>query len=301
MSDAELLEKFSRDGYVAIENAFNAEEVARMQEEADAILELIVNASLGLGRRSGRLDILQKENGDQIVRKIQPINDLSLYMAEISMDERFLGPMRTIMGDEPILMEEKLNYKEPLPDPISGLDLGARPSDRFPIHSDWAYYKLQNYPQSILSSAIALDDCNEDSGPLHIWPESHKEDLPHDKVDIGLEVQPGLIDPKGGIDLLVPAGTVMIFSSLLIHNSTPNLSGRPRRLMIYSHYPKAAKMGNDVRNGPTRLRESPYEWEYVRKRDRGEVEDAFKAPKFFARRCAPGSRRAKSVPSETRG
>ena len=73
MSDAELLEKFSRDGYVAIENAFNAEEVARMQEEADAILELIVNASLGLGRRSGRLDILQKDNGDQIVRKIQPI------------------------------------------------------------------------------------------------------------------------------------------------------------------------------------------------------------------------------------
>ena len=37
MSDAELLEKFSRDGYVVIENAFNAEEVARMQEEADAI------------------------------------------------------------------------------------------------------------------------------------------------------------------------------------------------------------------------------------------------------------------------
>ena len=34
--------------------------------------------------------------------------------------------------------------------------------------------------------------------------------------------------------------------------------------MIYSHYPKAADMGYDVRNGPGRLRESPYEMEYLR-------------------------------------
>ena len=280
MSDSELLEKYNRDGYIAIENAFNPDEVKKMQQEADAILELIVNASIGLGRKSGRLDILQKENGEQIVRKIQPINDLSLYLAEVSNDERFLGPMRTIMGDEPILMEEKLNYKEPLPEPVSGFDLGARPNDRFPIHSDWAYYQAQNYPQAVLSSAIALDDCTVDSGPLHIWPGTHKEHLPHDQVEIGLEVQPGLIDPDGGIDMLVPAGTVMIFSSLLIHNSRPNLSGKPRRLMIYSHYPKAADMGIDVRNGPGRLRESPYEWEYIRKRDRGEISDTFKAPTF---------------------
>ena len=280
MSDKELLEQFNRDGYVAIENAFNPDEVSKMQKEADAILELIVNSSIGHGRRSRRLDILQKENGDQIVRKIQPINDLSLYLAEVSTDERFLGPMQTVMGDEPILMEEKLNYKEPLPEPVSGFEMTSRSSDRFPIHSDWAYYAAQNYPQSIISSAIAIDGCSEDSGPLHIWPGSHKENLPHDKVDIGLEVQPGLIDPEGGIDLLVPAGTVMLFSSLLVHNSKPNLSGKPRRLMIYSHYPKAANMGTDVRNGPTRLRESPYEWEYIRKRDRGEIKDTFTAPNF---------------------
>ena len=72
----------------------------------------------------------------------------------------------------------------------------------------------------------------------------------------------------------------MLFSSLLVHHSKSNTSGKPRRLMIYSHYPKAANMGADVRNGPTRLHESPYEWEYVRKRERGEVEDVFTAPAF---------------------
>ena len=44
MSDTELIEQFNRDGYVAIENAFNLDEVERMQHEANAILELILNS-----------------------------------------------------------------------------------------------------------------------------------------------------------------------------------------------------------------------------------------------------------------
>jgi len=280
MSESQLIESFERDGYVAIENAFAPDEVARMRKEADAILELIVNSSLGLGRKSRRLDLVELANGHHIVRKIQPIIDLSLYLAEISQDQRFLGPMQSIMGDVPALLEEKLNYKEPLPKPLLGFEAPKRSSDRFPIHSDWAYYRSNGYPQSVLSSAIAFDDCTADSGPFHVWPGTHREHLPHDKVDIGLEVRSGHIDPEGGIDLLVPAGTLMIFSSMLIHNSRPNISGRPRRLMIYSHYPKAAEMGFDVRNGPGRLRESPFEWEYVRKRERGELHDSFTAPTF---------------------
>ena len=133
MSDTELIEQFNRDGCVAIENAFNLDEVERMQHEANAILELILNSSIGHGRRSRRLDMVESETGQQMIRKIQPINDLSLYLAGISTDERFLGPMRTIMGDEPVLMEEKLNYKEPLPEPVSGFELSGRPSDRFQI------------------------------------------------------------------------------------------------------------------------------------------------------------------------
>ena len=75
---------------------------------------------------------------------------------------------------------------------------------------------------------------------------------------------PGLVDPNAGIDVIAPPGSVLLFHALLVHASLPNRSAKPRRLMIYSHYPKRADKGIDVRNGPTRLRESPHEFNYVR-------------------------------------
>ena len=83
-----------------------------------------------------------------MVRKIQPINDLSLAFTQAAADERLTGPLRELMDDDPVLMEEKLNYKQPLPQKVEGLPI--RPmDDNFPVHNDWAYYKAQNYPQTV--------------------------------------------------------------------------------------------------------------------------------------------------------
>jgi ectoine hydroxylase-related dioxygenase (phytanoyl-CoA dioxygenase family) len=239
---------------------------------------LILNSSICNKRKSRRLDLRKLPSGIQMVRKIQPINDLSRYLSEVSADDRLVGPLRQLMGDEPILMEEKLNYKEPLP---KAVDIEAPEiDDRFPVHNDWAYYLAQNYPQEIISSAISMDACTPESGPLRVWPGSHKQHREHEKMELGLQVKPELIDFDGGQDVLCPPGSVMLFHSVLVHNSCPNVSGKPRRLMIYSHYPKAFNMGADVRNGPTRLRESPYELDYLRARLRGDFQDVFVAPTF---------------------
>lgn len=51
------LDQFEEEGYLILPGVFDAGEVRQMQEEADFILELIVNSSICNGRRSGRLDI----------------------------------------------------------------------------------------------------------------------------------------------------------------------------------------------------------------------------------------------------
>ena len=274
------IEQFNRDGYLVLPGVFSEAEVKRMRGGADGVLELIINSSLALGRKSRRLDWRRRpDDGQQVVRKIQPIYDLSLPLSEASTDERLIGPLRDIMGEEPRLMEEKLNYKEPLPEPVEGLAI-ADMGDEFPIHDDWAYYAEQGYPQTILSSAISLDECTEDSGPLRVWPGSHKQHLEHEWTDNGWAVKKGLIDPDASVPVLCPPGSVMLFHTLLVHVSAPNRAGRPRRLMIYSHYPKSANMGFDVRNGPGRLHESPHEHEYLRMRLAGAWTDTFRAPVF---------------------
>ena len=37
--------------------------------------------------------------------------------------------------------------------------------DRFPVHNDWAYYKHNDYPPAIVSSAITIDACREETAP----------------------------------------------------------------------------------------------------------------------------------------
>lgn len=274
--DAAWQARFAEQGYLVLPEVFDAAEVARMRGEADRILELVINSSLALGRTSGRLDLAQDEAGRQTVRKIQPINDLSLYLSEVAADERLLGPMRQIMGDEPVLMEEKLNYKEPLP----GLQ-AARAATHFPVHSDWAHYQAQDYPQTVISSAVSMDDSTPESGPLRVWPGSHIAHLEHERLpDREIQVRADLIDLQGGQDILAPAGSVMLFHVLLVHCSRSNRSGRPRRLMIYSHFPQSAGIGFDVRNGRRRFTESPFEWEYAARLLRGAAAAPFHAPRF---------------------
>jgi len=273
----EQVEQYHEQGFLVVEDAFDEAAIAAMRTDADWILELEVNSSLANDRQSNRLDVVEDDDGEQMVRKAQPINDLSLTFSRV--EERLREPIEQLMDDEPRLMEEKLNYKQPLPEPVEWLD-PDRASSAFPIHNDWAYYNAQDYPQSILSAAVLVDESTSDKGPLHVWPGSHDRHREHEHVEgLGLQVPADEVEGKGH-DVLAPAGSVIFFSSLLVHSSRPNTSGEPRRMMIYNHYP--AGDGDDLvpdeRNGSWRLRESPYELEYLRAKAAGEVEDRFEAP-----------------------
>lgn len=270
-------------GYVVIEDAFDESEVEEMRSAADRILERIVNSSLANDRTSGRLALVEGESGNQKVKKIQPINDLSLTFTEIARDERLVEPLGRFMDDDPRLLEEKLNYKQPLPEPVEKLDTN-RPSEAWPVHSDWAYFRAQDYPQNVVSSAIALDDLSEENGTMRLWPGTNGEFIEHERTDNGLEVPPEHVDESEAELLEVPAGSLVLFDSVVWHDSSPNNTDEPRRLMIYSHYPgsigQERGIVEDQRNSPARRRESPYEWRYQERKDQGSFEDRFEAPEI---------------------
>jgi ectoine hydroxylase-related dioxygenase (phytanoyl-CoA dioxygenase family) len=273
------VDDFHRDGYLILNKLFLPEEIEAMRREADLILELMVNSSLANQRTSSRLNLSVTSDGRQYARRIQPLNDLSLMFTQLSTSHRLMEPMRQMLSGPPALMEEKIVYKEPLPEPIPGLKYEMH-DDRFAIHSDWAYYKDQGYPRQLINAAICLDDCTVDNGPLHVWPGSHKQDYEHEMTNVGRQVLPHLIDFNGGVDLVAPAGSIIFFHAMLVHSSRHNPGPRPRRLLFFSYALNDGSLAPDIRNGRTRLLEAPFEWQYQRMLRNGEFQDIFQAPAF---------------------
>lgn len=290
MGEVELTEadvaSFRRDGYLLVESVFADAELDAFRDASDRIVELSINSTVALGRRHPRLDAKLHPDGSVTVRKIQPINDLDPRLAAIANDERLLAPLRRLMGDEPVLMEEKLNPKHTVD--TRHLDLGVLAEssfnreigmEGFHLHHDWGYYRQQGYPEETLSSAVAIDDCGG-RGPLRVIPGSHLVDAPlaDDDPNSGSGVVvDGFFSPDDLVPLDVPAGSVMLFHSKLVHDSEPNRSGLPRRVMIYSHYPLAHDPDGDPdrRNGPVREYSRQFEQRYRDLVATGTVESSF--------------------------
>lgn len=267
---------FDRDGFLVLERCFDDRELAAMRAAADRILELAINSSVALGMRHPRTDAKLLDDGRMTMRKIQPVNDLEPVIAAIAADERLLAPMRQLMGDEPVLMEEKLNYKQTVD--TRHVELGfLRTSsfsavgseaglEGFHLHHDWGYYRHQGYPGNTLSSAVSIDDCAA-RGPIRVIPGSQLLDVPladPDPASGSGIVAEGAIDTADLVPIDAPAGSVMLFHAKLVHDSEPNRSGLPRRVMIYSHYPRSHDPAADPdrRNGARRIASQEFERRY---------------------------------------
>jgi ectoine hydroxylase-related dioxygenase (phytanoyl-CoA dioxygenase family) len=280
-----MADQFREDGYVLIREFFDAEAIGQFRDEADRMLEYIVNSSLANDRTSGRLDVVQ--DGDaQSVRAINPAVDLSRVFKRVATED--LPPLlRPLVDDTPISIDitAQLNYKQPLPEPIEALET-SQADDRFPVHADWPYYEGW-LPEDIVTGIVFVDACTEDNGPIEVWPGTHRRDIAHEETDLGLAVPPDELDHDAGERVLGPAGSVLLFDSRLVHSSEPNRTDEPRRLAIYGHAPEsnvevAIEDGSARPEAETRypmeLVESTYENEYQRLKRIGEYEDQFEAP-----------------------
>lgn len=266
MTTARVLSKtnlanFQRDGYVVLPAVFAEAELAKLRAESDRLTDFLVNASFATGEVSPRLDLRRAPNGP-VCLKIQPLSDVSELFAQVANDRRLLNPMRELLGCEPVLLEEKLNGKELLVADLQGLRL-RRWAPEFPWHTDLHYFFLDGYPETTLSSAIALDDCTAENGPLRFVPGSHhRQDWPI-RDTWPPDLASGVINDSDAEPLICAAGTVVIFHSRVVHASSPNRTKSPRRLLIYSHFPETSQMPPDARNAPLREAGRAHERSYA--------------------------------------
>jgi hypothetical protein len=207
------LEQLERDGFTVVPDLFTP-------AECDVIVERVESAAL-------RLDLGRPEDGQMAYRPMMHLADPELEA--VCCDPRWRDVVVPAVGGDVRLYWEQSVAKPP----------EAR--TELPWHQDNGYTPLD--PEAYLTCWLALDDADLDNGCLQVIPGSHtRGTLPHhDDHEKNPYFRVGYDGDDAGVAVPVARGSVLVFSSLLLHRSGPNTSGRDRRAWIIQYCPAHAR------------------------------------------------------------
>ena len=107
-----------------------------------------------------------------------------------------------------------------------------------PWHQDNGYTPVE--PEEYVTCTLALDATTKENGCLWIQPGSHRSGAkPHRATDAFFHR--GYEGPETGLPVEQPEGDVLVFSSLILHRTGPNLSRGPRRSWVIQFCPAHAR------------------------------------------------------------
>ena len=215
--------QYQEEGYFILEAVMTEEQLEGLRQECqryvekfDAEMEAKGITTLGITHYKKRYFISNRGNESSIISDFL-FSDL---MADIA---------RATLGDTAYLFNEQYVVK------------AAEVGTKFAWHQDSGY--IGHYHRPYLSCWCALDDMSEANGTISVLPYGRAGMVPDDLFDH--VVEQGSNDKVGyhgddpGIPALIPAGSIVVFSSRTFHRSGPNTTDQMRRsyLAQYSAEP----------------------------------------------------------------
>lgn len=200
LSDSQL-DAFRAHGWFVAPAVFSEAECAELLREIDQVA-----FELALGDPS---------DGQLSYRPMMHL--LSAPLTAAATDARWAPIVLGILGTSARLYWEQAVAKPPF----------AR--TELPWHQDNGYTPI--VPEEYVTCWLALDDADENNGCIWVLPDSHRAGTVRHRNGTG----PFRVADTGGqpgIPVPVRAGDVLVFSSLLLHRSGPNITDRPRRAWI---------------------------------------------------------------------
>ena len=234
-------ERFWRDGYMTDPSVLSAQQLVQMRAEADHLLQRFLATPERFPKRiqweSKYLSEERRAGMEGVIRKLEPISDISPIFAELARDEKIVGPVSAIFGEPVELFEDKLNIKLP----------GGPP---YPWYQDWnCCWRAPT--DDLITCFIYLDDADEQNGCLQVIPGSQqgKRIYPF-KAGDRFEVDPACIEQDKVVKVPLKAGEMIFFDAYLLHYSDLNYSNTARRAIIYTYTPARLGKINEHRFHP---------------------------------------------------
>jgi ectoine hydroxylase-related dioxygenase (phytanoyl-CoA dioxygenase family) len=226
------VERYWREGYCTAPSVVTAEHVTRLRAESDRLLHLCAGDPQRYASRiQWEVDYLaegERAGMERVIRKLEPVIDLSPIFAELAFHPGIVEPVSAIFGEPVELFEDKLNLKLP----------GGSP---YPWHQDWVCC-WQAHSDELVTCFIYLDDADASNGCLQVIPGSHadKRCYPFKPGD-HFEIDPAHVPHEKAVPVPLRAGDMIFFDAYLLHYSDLNRSTVPRRSIIYTYNP--ARLG----------------------------------------------------------
>lgn len=177
-----------------------------------------------------RTVIKWEKTSRDIVLGIEPAAHLHPDLEAFAHDPRLVEPMRDVLGCDRVgLYTEKLNFKR------------AHSGGPIALHQDYPYWvDVADDAKRIATAVLFLDAADRGNGCLEVAPGSHLKGVREMKSEEGFggnEMDLSRFDFSQLVALEVPAGSVVLLGSLLVHRSQPNRSEDDRRALLYSYQP----------------------------------------------------------------
>ena len=173
--------------------------------------------------------------GQIYVLKIKSVLEQTPQVAALAASSVMQGLATELLAGQVVeVIDTKFMYKATIDISVDWADLPEL-GEEVCKHTDAAYYRTRGYDR-VLTVAVCLDDCREAAGSLQVWPGTHLADIKMVSTERqGPVVLDGAAPDKDAVSLYAPAGSILVWDSALVHASGPNVSGRPRRLLVLGY------------------------------------------------------------------
>lgn len=219
LSTAEI-NAYHENGYLGVEGVFSDTEIRDLQRVTDEFVEL----SRGVNEHTDVFDLEPGHTADapRLRRLKNPIDHHEVYNGAIRHPD-VLDIVEQLIGKGVHTNGNKLNMKS------------AGFGSPVEWHQDWAFYPHTN--DDLLAVGVALDDMRIENGPLLVIPGSHRDRIyshHQDGAFVGA-VTEDVPHADQAVPIELKAGGISIHHVRALHASAPNVSDRPRRLLLFQY------------------------------------------------------------------
>ncbi|KAL2831853.1 hypothetical protein BJY01DRAFT_254138 [Aspergillus pseudoustus] len=191
--------------------------------------------------------------GTRQLMRTEKFVDYHTQFRELLCGDALGGILAQLMGEDPTLFKDKINYKLP-----SG--------NGFHAHVDYHAYS-HIAPIAHLTANIAVDDATVANGCLEVVPGSHRTRI---EFAHGGRIAPGWEAAQEWVTVPLNAGDVLFFGSMLAHRSKENTTEKSRSSLYATFVTRREGEGLRERYYEDRRRAFPPDHERDEKADYGE-------------------------------